>query len=296
MKTDLLKQILDQELRISSFKDGIIDILCSTDPNASNFSRDYLKGKSGLMLRSSEDIKTIYFSLFPSKEVFEYLYNEGRENSLLFIKHPLDWEESGRGFIPIEKEQKDLLLDKKISLYSAHSPLDNSVEISPSFSLAKKIEGNIIGEITIDERNYGWIVSTIARDYTSLKSNLLGLTGLNKFQERFASFLVRRVAVVSGGGDSEQLLEKAIDAKCDTYVSGILYFRGSEYARKNNPKFIRELKKASINAFGLSHYASEAFAIKPVKDFLEKLLCLPIIGIPEKYKLKDLKTSWGCLI
>jgi putative NIF3 family GTP cyclohydrolase 1 type 2 len=293
MKIDLLAKILDHEFRVASFKDGIIDVLYATDPSAQDFSRHYLSGRSGLMLRNSSEVNTIYFSLFPSPEIFDYLSNGGKSDALLLIKHPMDWEELGRGFVPLTEEQKKLLKRKRISLYSAHAPLDNSVDLSPSFNLALGVPGYIVGELTLEGRNYGWFVSTTCRDYTSLKLQLSNLTGLNRFQERFVHFPVKKVAIIPGGGDSEKLLDESLKAGCDTYVSGILYFEGSEYAKRNNPAFIAALKKSRVNALGLSHYASESKAIMPVTRFLRDLTALPIEGIKEKNKLRKLINFWG---
>ncbi|CAK6686931.1 Nif3-like dinuclear metal center hexameric protein [Synechococcus sp. BA-124 BA4] len=284
---------LDSFFSYSDYPDSIIDTLVRTDMKAFlRFNEDYFRKTSGLMIQNSLHISSICCAAFPSNDLISHI--EKVTNALLLVKHPMDWNEFSEGFIPISEKFLNKLKDRKISLYCAHSAHDNHLSCSPSVGLAQVFNGDIL-EIMSDEQDrvFGCIVEIQnPLRFEDLRLFLSQTFGLISFQEYFVHDRVHRIAVVAGGGDNPQWLNLAIGKNCDTYLTGILYFRGSQYAKENNPIFIRNLKASSLNALGISHYFSEQRGSILLANLLARVVKLPTKYLPEMGKAKLIQCNW----
>jgi putative NIF3 family GTP cyclohydrolase 1 type 2 len=297
-KMESIVEIFDCVMKYKSFQDDMLDILMQIDINAtSTFNPEYFQKGTGLLLKHSNTCKGVLFAAFPSDDVFNYIDCKRITNSLLFIKHPMDWEELDRGFVPLSRNKINYLAKNTISLYCAHSPVDNCEFISPSRAFARKLEFSILDSICINDKEYGVICNTNYENYLSFRSKLLRATGLLGVQEGYSFNSVHKVAVVSGGGDDIRLLKIALREGCDSYITGILFFRGSEYARKNNPVFIEELRESNLNAFGCSHYLTEFDGIMKAPSFFRRFIPdINLFFVHETEKARNLKNNWGITI
>lgn len=296
IKIDEISRTLDDFLSYKTYNpDSMVTIVNLLDPSAKErFSEKYLSNSTGLMQVNGNQASRVYCAVFPSKDVFDYLSMENAADAVLFVKHAMEWEESGSGFVPLTEEQLKLLKDRKISPYSAHAPVDNNRTFAPSMGFARQIGDPIIDELAENGRNYGWVLEVAeGTTYDELHQRLLRITGLNSVQRHHHHDSVGRIAVTAGGGDYIPALEQALDKGCDTYVTGILFFRGSDYAREHNPIFVEKLKESGLNGFGASHYLSEAEGIRTFASVLRDILPIPVIFIEEKKKQKQLKENWG---
>ncbi|MBI2668945.1 Nif3-like dinuclear metal center hexameric protein [Candidatus Woesearchaeota archaeon] len=275
--------------------DSMVTIVNMLDPVATKrFSEEYLGNKTGLMQVNGSVVDGVYCAVFPSEDVFDYLATENIADAVLFVKHAMEWEELGHGFVPLKNEQLELLKDRKISLYSAHAPIDNNKTFAPSVCFARQLGYDIVDELAEKCRNYGWVLEVPqGTTYDKLHQRLLRATGLNGIQRYYHHDPVRRIAVTAGGGDYIPALEQSLSKGCDTYVTGILFFRGSDYARENNPIFVERLKKGGLNGFGASHYLSEVEGIKTLAGLLNSILPVPVRFIEEQNKRNNLEENWG---
>ena len=275
--------------------DSMITIVNLLDRNTPDrFLEDYLRNNGGLMQENSHDVNKLYCAVFPSEDVFEYLAKENSSNTILFVKHAMEWEELGSGFIPLKDEQLEFLRNRKISLYSAHAPVDNNKVFAPSACFAKQLGYDVTDELTENGRNYGWIVETPQKiTYAELTKQLLKVTGLKSIQSLHIHDHIRKIAIVSGGGDYVPILTQSATKGADTYVTGILFFRGSDYAKEHNPGFIEKLREMGINGLGASHYLTEVEGIKTLANLLNKILPIPVEFIEEKRKRNNLEKKWG---
>ena len=298
METLQIVAKLDDVLRYADFPDPMIDIVKATDSNANNrFKPEYLEKKSGLLVHNGSHSGRVIFAAFPSEDVFDFISGEDIRDSVLFVKHPLEWEEMGKGFIPLSEEQVKLLENRDISLYSAHSPVDNSPSFSPSHCFAEQWGLEIIEELAEGGRNYGYIVKAPeGTTYEKAKGILLKITGLNRLQEHRCRERVERIAVTAGGGDYLPALEQSIQKGCDTYATGILFFRGSDYAKTHNPRFVARLKEAGLNGLGASHYLTEVDGVRNLAIFLESTLGVPVSFVYEKKKASQLREQSGMVV
>lgn len=284
---------LDNFFNYADYPDSIIDTLVRTDTKAiSRFNEDYFQKKSGLMIQNDLHISSICCAAFPSDDLISHIENVN--NALLLVKHPMDWNEFSEGFIPISEKLLNELKHREISLYCAHSAHDNHLSCSPSVGLAQVFNGDIL-EIMRDEQDrvFGCVVEIQnSLRFEDLKSLLSQTFGLISFQEYFVHDRVRRIAVVAGGGDNSDWLTLAKDKFCDTYLTGILHFRGSQYARRNNPIFIDTLKASGLNAVGISHYFSEQRGSRLLAELLATTLKLPTSYLSEVDKAQLIQRTW----
>ena len=74
---------------------------------------------------------------------------------------------------------------------------------------------------------------------------------------------VERVAVVAGGAAYPPLMQEALDAGCDTYLTGDFRVRhGGPWAEEHRPEFDAFVDQVPLNLVGASHYATEALVLR----------------------------------
>lgn len=298
MNTRDVATVIDNHFSYVDFPDSIVGIVTMLDPHSgSRFERGYVGQQTGLMRVSGDDVFEIYCAAFPSPDVFSRLKEQGVQDALLMVKHPMDWRELGRGFVPLTDQQLMFLDQRRISLYSIHAPLDNCEDVSPSYHFSLEVGDEVRYPIEVDGRNFGYVVDfPNAVSFNDIKERLKKQYGLSKLQEHCDHDLVYTAAIIAGGGDDVGLLERAKRFDCDTYVTGILHFRGSEFAREHNPRFIAALQDSSLNALGVTHYFSELSGLSRLPEHMGQALNLPITFIFENGKAKELKTAWGKIL
>ena len=293
---DTISNTLDDFLKYTDYNpDPMVTIVNLLDKDAKErFSEIYLENKGGLMLANSNVITGMYCAVFPSEDVFDYLTIENVTDSVLFVKHAMEWEELGKGFVSFTDEQLKFLKDRRISLYSAHAPVDNNKIFAPSACFARQLGYNLVDELSEKGRNYGWVLEAPkGTTYDKLHQHLLKVTGLKYLQRFYHHDSIKKIAVTAGGGDYIPALEQSLSKECDTYITGILYFRGSDYAREHNPLFVERLKESGFNGFGASHYLSEVEGIKTLSGLLSGILSVPVKFIEEQKKRNYLEENWG---
>jgi putative NIF3 family GTP cyclohydrolase 1 type 2 len=295
MNSNKLARIIDNELNFRSYPDTIVDILKELDQKAERrFSREYLNNISGLMVSSQGRINDMYVALFPSQDIFDFIEEQDVKDSTLFIKHPLNWEEMGMGFRSVSQDQYKIIRERNIALYCAHAPIDNHSSISPNIHFANVIGGVITNPLNVAKRNFGYVVELKEKiSFDEIRNLVVTRTGLDKVQQLYRHDEVRKLGVVSGGGDSVEVLDIVDQEECDTYVTGILHFRGSQYARDNNPAFVSSLRKSGLNAIGAAHYPTEKSSLEPIRKFLHEVTGINTTVIYEENKMLDLKLMWG---
>lgn len=246
---------------------------------------EFMRRHNGLMLRNSDDIEHAFTLVFPSADILaEAKRRSGGRPALIFTHHPMDFETSGRGLIPISKDALQMLRDARLSLYSAHAPLDCHNTVSTSRSLARAAGVRVNGACAGYYGGYAGVIGTITE------------TTLEGFAERLRSALhidrvdvhrhapgVKRIAVVAGGAAFPPMMQEAMDLGCDTYLTGDFRIRhGGAWAKEHRPEFDAFVKNAKINLIGGSHYATEAEVLRDEMLGWFNSLGLPAEFVPQK--------------
>ncbi|RLI90380.1 MAG: hypothetical protein DRO65_02830 [Candidatus Altiarchaeales archaeon] len=237
---------------------------------------------SGCMIKNCESIERVYLSVFPSR----YTLSKLKDNSLLFVHHPLDWDEE-KGFIP--PQEKFLL--RKICIYSSHLPLDNNLEYSPTISLVNFLGIKDFKVVLRDNFLLGCVVHNFS--LSLLKRKLKEYFNFLSVQETSWGKAKGKAFICAGGCDDVNLLKYIHKLEgIEIYITGVLYFRGSEYAKKYNQLFINYLRRFKIKGVGISHYISEYFSLLKLKPFFEQVFGLKTKVIKDREKLEKIKRDF----
>ncbi|HEY5625283.1 MAG TPA: Nif3-like dinuclear metal center hexameric protein [Dehalococcoidia bacterium] len=225
----------------------------------------FMRRHNGLMLANASEIDPVYTLVFPSDEVIAEVERRayGRP-ALIFTHHPMDFETSGRGLMPIPTAMLERMRAGGISLYSAHAPLDCHDEVSTSRALAHAIgvpaTETFAGYHGGHAGVFGKIDSATLDDFVA---SVRQGCDVERVDTKQVHDNVRRVAVVAGGAAFPPLMQGAVDAGCDTYVTGDFRVRhGGPWAEEHRPVFDAFVDEVPLNLIGASHFATEALVLR----------------------------------
>jgi putative NIF3 family GTP cyclohydrolase 1 type 2 len=226
---------------------------------------EFMRRHNGLMLDNSDEVERVYTVVFPSDEVLgEVERRAAGTPSFIFTHHPMDFETSGRGLIPVGEVAFERLREGGISLYSAHAPLDCNGTVSTSRSLARAA-GVAVEEVCAGYHGghagvMGSVEETSLDEFASCLQRKLNVDRVDL--KRHTS-TVRHVAIVAGGATFPPMMQEAIDRGCDTYLTGDFRVRhGGPWAEEHRPEFDAFVGSAPINLIGGSHFATEAEVLR----------------------------------
>ena len=211
--------------------------------------------RNGLQVKSAKSVKKIGFAVDACLDVF--LKAKKAKCDLLIVHHGLFWKKY-KDVNGIKSNRVQWLKKNKISLYANHLPLDrhrkygNNIELCNILNIQKpklfgKYKGVSVGYIGELEKSQAFS-SILLKVNRALK--------IKSFSKDFAKKKIKRIAVVSGGGDFA--VEEAIKKKADLFVTGEF---GHELFH------IAKEKKLSVIAAG--HYATEVLGVKALMPLLK---------------------------
>lgn len=235
------------------------------------FTQYFFNYFNGLMIEGGENINTVFGSVFPTEEVLKKFIKESEEGDFLFLHHPIDMEcgdprgLSGRAFLPIKKEQLDKIIQKKLSIYSCHHPLDCHNEINTNLSIARKLN--------IKNKNH---FINFAGGFVGLlgEIDLINSTDLeNELKDIFdipyidfggkAKDKIIKVAIVAGSGDKVDFFKEAEENNVDAYITGEIHSHiDNERGKDKMKESLEYINNSNMSFFGVSHAASEFLVIK----------------------------------
>ncbi len=289
METAKLLEILNSQFNVE-----LIDVFSNIMPNTDLHYKDYctnsfLKTYQGLMLSGRKSVSKVASACFVSDYVIEQAID--KQVDFLIVKHPLDWIEIPGKFVALKEQSYKKCVEAELNLYVIHSALDRHEKFSPSINLVKALGLHLESKLYLDDDLFGYICDNDL-SYDCLYSKIKKTLGLTKLQALHKNDKCSRIAIVSGGGDSEEYLSCAIEQGCDTYITGIAFCEGNEFSKINNPKFRELADKQNINILGGSHYATERFGLIAIENYLRSI-GINSIFIEEEPKYKELIEMWG---
>ena len=289
MRTGDLAARLDSFFHLERYESDDFEAIISFSYEAGipieRFARpEFLTRFNGLMLDNSGEVTRVFTLVFPSEAVLlEVERRAGGEAALIFTHHPMDFETSGRGLVPISGEWLQRLREMRISLYAAHAPLDCHESISTSRALAQAVgvpaEASFAGYHGGHAGVMGQIDPVPLDDFIE---RVRAACSVDLVDVKGHSGTVRHVAVVAGGAAFPPLMQEALDAGCDTYLTGDYRVRhGGAWAEEHRPQFDAFVETVPINLIGGSHYGTEALVLR--NDMIEffRDLGLPAEFVPQ---------------
>jgi putative NIF3 family GTP cyclohydrolase 1 type 2 len=235
------------------------------------FEADFCQRANGLMLRSGDMAKDVYCAAFPSPDVLEKLLAMASEEALLFVHHPFDMEVSGVGFLPVPPDALAQLRARGISVYACHAPMDCHDEIGTNASIVEAFGVRV--EQPFAEYGHGFagrIGSITPTEIDALVSRGRSVFGVDRVEIGGGKpAIIRRIAIVAGGGDDPELLEEAEQRGAQAYITGEWYTRTlpkdpeeQEWVEANKVACLAYAEGSSMALLGFSHAASEYLVMK----------------------------------
>ena len=244
-------------------------------PLAEYATPTFMRRHNGLMLANAYEVQPVYTLVFPSDEVIAEVERRayGRP-ALIFTHHPMDFETSDRGLMPIGTDTLERMHAGGISLYSAHAPLDCHEAVSTSRALARAIGVPATEEFADFMSGHAGVLGEIDAvafdEFLGVVRQGCEIERLDTNQKHDS---VRRVAVVAGGAAFPPIMQEAVDAGCDTYVTGDFRVRyGGPWAEEHRPEFDAFVDEVPLNLIGASHFATESLVLRhDMVDIFAKL-------------------------
>jgi putative NIF3 family GTP cyclohydrolase 1 type 2 len=179
-----------------------------------------------------------------------------------------DIRKAPKVFTNINKELLQKLRDKRISIYTLHTPLDKNSEYSTSVNLARVLGIKKIGDFC---EYFGVMVGvigttelkTIEELYNRLSSVVDHKTKLWNYGSN--EIKDQKVALIAGGGNEAESNQKIIDIGINTFVTGITLL--NDYSKKAHDV----AKSGNLNIIGGTHYSTEKFACMKMCEYFENL-------------------------
>ena len=239
-------------------------------------SENFKKRSMGLVCDFTTEIKKVFTSVFPSKEVMQKILDNGAQDAMLFVHHPSIWDirKAPEVFQQMDRDLLQQFKDKRISIYNLHVPLDNFGEYSTSVSFA-----NALG--IKPEKPFAPYFGALAGVFG--KTDLMTIQELRKAFEKSVGHEVGLydygdieikdgiVAVVAGGGLEETIIEEIAQNKVNTFITGISV--KNDYSKKAHDC----AEKHKINILGGTHYSTEKFACIKMCEYFKKF------GLPSEF-------------
>ncbi len=222
--------------------------------------RDY--GPNGLQVPGSASVSTVATGVSAHAELFELA--AGEEAELLIVHHGLFW---GSGPGPIDsllKRRLKLLFDADIALAAYHLPLDAHPELGNNALLARALGAGGLEPFAVHEGTEIGFIAHLPGDGLGV-SELLGrvteVTGREPLAFEAGPALVRRVAIVTGGGADH--LAEAVALGADAFITG-------EPAERS----MAEARESEIHFIAAGHYATETFGVRALGEHLAERFSL----------------------
>ncbi|MCK5149339.1 Nif3-like dinuclear metal center hexameric protein [Candidatus Pacearchaeota archaeon] len=252
-------------------KSGLSDEWFGMEEGYGEFlSENFKKRAMGLVCDNTQEITKVYTAVFPEDKVMQKILDDGVENAMLFLHHPLIWDirKTPSVFQPPKKEYLEELRKRNISIYVLHVPLDNYGKYSTSYTLAEavgikpekafaKYFGALCGIFGKTKLRTTADLSRKFEESVGHKISLYQYGSLN-IKEGFA-------AVIAGGGNDIEMLQEIAKEGVNTFVTGITAL--NPYSQKAHD-FAKEHK---INILGGTHYSTEKFACQKMCEYFRKL-------------------------
>lgn len=208
--------------------------------------------KNGLQVEGKSEVNKVGFAVDACLEAFYEL----ESCDLIIVHHGLFWPSTSKVSGNLKNRLK-FLLEKNISLYSVHIPLD----IHPIYGNNAKIL-NIFGiqEKTLSGFAYTGNLSTSA-SITEIKVKIEKELKSDVKLLAFGPSEINKITVCSGGGYSE--FNVAVNEKAQLFITG-----------EEAHSLYHNAKESEINVIFAGHYLTETFGVLALKELIEEKLSL----------------------
>lgn len=203
---------------------------------------------NGLQVEGAADVRRVVLGVTASLALVRAAAERGAQ--AILVHHGWFWRGEDPRVVATKRERLATLLAHGINLYAYHLPLDVHPELGNNVQLARRLgwpDGEPIGRdglIRIAE-----LPDTI--DAAALAARLAAGLGREPLLVGAAARPLRRIAWCTGA--AQDMLQQAIDAGADAFVSGEIAERTTHLARE-----------AGVVYAAAGHHATERFGVQAV--------------------------------
>ncbi|AEV85387.1 hypothetical protein ACWT_4367 [Actinoplanes sp. SE50] len=222
---------------------------------------------NGLMHRGHPSVGAVHGACLPSAQVLDDWLSVARTGDLLITHHPIDirngspehdtWAE---GFVPIADAHRLAIVERQLSMYSCHAPMDTSVRVGTAAAIVEGLGGTAVDYFWPYDEGYAGHVADIAPTTTDLLvRRARELFGLDLVEvEGRSRDDITRIAVVGGVGDHVDQMAEAERLGAQAYLTGELHVRiEGDYGRRKFADVQNFAATTGMTLIGVSHAASE---------------------------------------
>jgi dinuclear metal center YbgI/SA1388 family protein len=211
---------------------------------------------NGLQVPGPELVSTLATGVSANAQLFELAAVERAE--LLVVHHGLFWGSGVRTLDPLLKHRLQLLFDANMALAAYHLPLDAHQRLGNNALIAQALEAS---ELEPFAHHHGQQVGFIARlpgdglEAQELFARVHTLTAREPLVFEYGPALVRRVAIVSGGG---------ADYTADAAAAGAQALLTGEVSERT----MAQAHECGVHVIAAGHHATETFGVRRVGEHL----------------------------
>ena len=205
---------------------------------------------NGLQVQGKTQINKIAFGVSATMALFKEAAAFGAD--MIIVHHGLFWNKV-QPITGVFGQRIAYLVKKDINLAGYHLPLDKHKDIGNNACLAKLLKLKDLKPFgTYHGQEIGFIGKT---------TKICDIEKIHKLLQGEALFCgpkkIKTIAIVSGG--AHDMLEEAVLAKADLYITGSRDEYITEYCRE-----------AKINFIAMGHYNSERLGVQALMNYVSK--------------------------
>lgn len=232
----------------------------------SRFEPTFAERFNGLMLRGAEEVGTVFCGVLPTPRVLAEFIDAARPGDLFFTHHPIDLEmgdprgRAGWGLLPIEQNLLDEMIDKGLSFYACHAPMDTNREVGTTLAIERALGATFQEPFHAYANGHAGSICTV--EPTSTVELIERAKGI--FDIPYVDFVgptherITRLAVMAGAADSVETIREAEALGAQALLTGeVRCHRGDDYGRAKFERVMAYLPQTSMSLIGVSHAASE---------------------------------------
>jgi putative NIF3 family GTP cyclohydrolase 1 type 2 len=232
----------------------------------------YAKRFNGLVRRGHPSVGAIYGASFPSTDVLDAWLAVAERGDLLITHHPIDARNGspegdtwGPGFVPLAPRHLDAIVERELSFYACHAPMDASLTVGTAASIVEALGGTTVDRFWPYGGGHAGHVADIAPlSSAALVEQARTIFGVSTVEvEGAVHDVLTRIAILPGVGDDVAQMALVESMGAQAYLTGELHVRiEGEYGRGKFADVEAFAATTGMTLIGVSHAASEHLVIE----------------------------------
>jgi dinuclear metal center YbgI/SA1388 family protein len=211
---------------------------------------------NGIQVEGKEVVGKIVTGVTASKALIEAAINENAD--LVLVHHGYFWKGENPSITGLKKVRLKLLLENNISLCAYHLPLDAHPELGNNAQLARVLS---LSTQTIQSTSEGHPIIYMgslerAMDFDNFTAHIESKLNRKPLSVKGDNKLIKTLAWCTGA--AQGLIEHAIDAGVDAYITGEI-----------SEQTVHMARESGLHLFSAGHHATERYGVQALGSYLE---------------------------